>query len=208
MLHRIRKHIRRYHRVRKRKERNLPDWKRSWCSFNERRLAWLEIGVEKLLPWLVLLLLMIILGEFSKELNIFSWNWMDNVAGFFSSNESKIKVVDRTIVAMFATDLYFNFFKKRTVWSFIKASFLDILAIAPLGMIFRVSEAWEGQAILHVGSEVEREGAALKIARTSRAAKLLVRLHRLSYFFDGNHRLPRKAKRSGKASLRRKKEKI
>ena len=209
IINRIKSYIYRYHRMRKKKDKDVSLWKKKWNNFNETRLGFLEHFVEKLIPWLVMLLFFIILGEFSSYLNVFHWHWMDQVAEFFHHNESTVLLIDKIIISFFVIDLYFNFFRKRTLWLFFKTSFLDILAVAPLGFVFRVSGLVESQSVLHVTTEVEksavkvlREGEvaskivkaeeAIKFARIERMNKVLraivraprlLRLYRLLFFF-------------------------
>jgi hypothetical protein len=181
--HRIRHKIRRYHRMRKIKEENLPAWKEKWNSFNEKRLGWLEKTVDRLIPWLVLLLLFIILGEFSEQLNLFDWQWMETAAEFFHAYEDIIHIIDRIIIGFFIADLYFNFFKKAKISTWLKTSILDIIAVAPLGLIFRVSEISEAQSILHVTEDIGKEAgkvlketeAAAKIAKETEAASKIIK---------------------------------
>lgn len=176
--HGIRYHIKKYQQLRKEKEEHLPRWKEAWNSFNECYMGWLEQFVDGLIPWLVLLLLFIILGEFSHSLNIFHWGWLDSVAEFFEHNEAAVRAIDHVIIAFFVIDLYFNFFKKRTVWRFLKTSILDLIAVAPLGLLLRVAEISEAQSILHVTTEIEKE--ASKIIRGEEAAARLVEAERLA----------------------------
>ncbi|NOQ38470.1 hypothetical protein GQ472_06305 [archaeon] len=202
----VKHNVRRHHRMRKKVDDKLPPWKKSWNCFNETRLGFIEHSVEKAIPWLVILLLFIILGEFSGYLNVFHWVWLEHVTEFFHSNAKLIHTIDSVIISFFVVDLYFNFFKKRTVWIFLKTSILDIIAIAPFGLLFRVAGLGEAQSIIHVTSDIEKNAArvlhegeiATKIVRMEEAAKIqrvnkltktlarmprLFRLHRLSTFF-------------------------
>ncbi len=176
--HGIRYRIKKYQQLRKEKEEHLPRWKEAWNHFNEHYMGWLEHFVDGLIPWLVLLLLFIILGEFSHSLNVFHWEWLDAVAEFFEHNEYTVRIIDQFIIAFFVIDLYFNFFKKRTVWSFLKTSILDIIAVAPMGLILRVAEISEAQSILHITTEIEKE--ATKIIRGEEAAARLIEAERLA----------------------------
>lgn len=148
--------LHKHKKIRKRKEENLPPWKEKLHQFNEKHLKRQEIFVERMIPLLIVLLLLIIFGEFSHTLNFFNWNWMEQVAGFFSSHEDAIYVIDQIIIAFFVVDLYFSFFKKKTFIGFLKHYFLDILAVAPFGLVFRLTEIGEAQAILHVSTDIER----------------------------------------------------
>jgi len=190
-------HAKRLHRIRKKKEENLPPWKEKWNNFNEAYLGWLEHFVDKAIPWLVLLLFFIILGEYASYINIFNWHWVEGVSIFFEQNAEKIEIIDQIIVSFFATDLYFNFFKKRTILEFIKTSFVDILAIAPIGLLLRFSEIGEVQQALHVAGETEKGAAQVaktveigEVVKLEREAKLVrtlersPRLLRLSHLID------------------------
>lgn len=165
-------HIHSMHSIRKRKEK-LPPWKAKWNDFNEHYIGWLEWFVEKLIPWLVLILLFVILGEYSGDLNIFHWNWIDQVSGFFHHHEAQIHLLDQVIIGFFIVDLYFNFFKKATVQSFLETSILDIIAVAPMGLIFDFAGVGvsEAQQVLHVTTEVEKE-AVVALKETKLASRL------------------------------------
>lgn len=182
--HRIVHHVRNLHRIRKLKEKGLPSWKENWGNFNEQYLGWLENFVEWAIPWLVLLLLFIILGEYSSDLNFFHWAWVENVSLFFEHYETVLVVIDKVIVGFFVVDLYFNFFKKKTVMGFLRTSILDIIAVAPMGAIFDLAGIAETQKAIHATTELEKEAA-----RLTRTEKILTkvprffRLNRLADFF-------------------------
>lgn len=165
-------HIRSMQRIRKRKEK-LPPWKAKWNHFNEHYFGWLEKLVERLIPWLVLMLLVIIIGEYSGDLNIFQWHWVDQVSEFFHHYETPIHIFDQVIIGFFVVDLYFNFFKKATVQSFVETSILDIIAVAPMGLIFDFAGVGVGEAqrAIHVTTELEKE-AAVALKETKLAARL------------------------------------
>lgn len=196
--HRLKHLLKRISHLRKQKDANLPKWKEQWNHFNETKFGWLEHFVESSIPWLVFILLLIIVGEFSDTLNIFGWEWIERITIFFEHNKTAVMIIDDIIIAFFVIDLYFNFFKKATVWSFLKSSFIDIVAIAPLGLIFRISEISEAQSIIHVGADIEREaaktlaeGEALaKLVRTEELAKT-IRLSRGARTIRIIARLPR-----------------
>lgn len=182
--HKIIHTIRKYNRIRKKKESGLPEWKENWHRFNEKYLGGLELLVEWAIPWLVLLLLFIILGENSHSLNFFHWEWMDKVTEFFEHHEEIIQIMDKIIVSFFVIDLYFNFFKKRTVQQFLQTSILDIIAIAPMGLIFDLAGIAETQKAIHVTTETEKE-----LVKLTRAEKIIskvprfVRLYRILDLF-------------------------
>jgi hypothetical protein len=201
-LHRkIVHHIRKYHRMRKVKEENLPPWKEKWNNFNETHLGWLEHFVEKVIPWSVILLGFIVIGDFTVILEEYGYNiillnypWTEIIVPVVQSNAAFIESVDQVIVSFFAIDLYFNFFKKRTFKEFLKTSFIDILAIAPVGLLVDLARIGEAQTALHVAGETEKEAvkierAAVELAKTERLAKTIekmpkvLKLNRLKEFF-------------------------
>lgn len=190
LLNRIASHIYRHHRLRKKKEPSAPKWKKSWNKFNETYFGMLERLVDILIPWMVILLIFIILGDFSREINIFNWQWLENVSLFFEQYNKPIVTIDNVIITFFVIDLYFNFFKKKTVGNFLRTSFLDILAVAPLGLIFRsFGIGGEAQSILHVSGEVEQE--IEKIAKEEREISKLVRVSRTEGMVKVISRIPR-----------------
>lgn len=205
LRHRIAHHIRKYNRFRKLKQENLPPWKEKWNNFNETKLGWLEKFVENVLPWLVIILAVILVGEFTVLLNDYGYNliilnypWTEIVVPFFNSNSVAIELIDQIIVSFFAIDLYFNFFRKRTLGEFLKSSFIDILAIAPVGLLLDLARIGEAQTALHVAEETEKEAAkleaeAVELARLERISRILkaieklpkvLRLNKIKEFFE------------------------
>lgn len=164
----LRKTVKKYKGIRKKKEQR-PKWKKKWDDFNEKYFHWLESFVEAVIPWMVLALLFVLLGEYAHDLNVFHWAWMDAVTEFFHHHESAVHLFDQIIIGFFCIDLYFNFFKKATLESFVKTSILDIIAVAPLGSLLRVAEVGEAQLFVHVGGEVPK---ATKLTRAEELARL------------------------------------
>jgi hypothetical protein len=210
--HHIHKHVIRflhkYHKIRKAKETGRPEWKERWNEWNDANLGWIERFVEHMIPWLVLLLLFILIGEFSSTINVFRWDWLDIFGQFMLRNEHTVGIIDNVIVGFFVADLYFNFFKKKTVWKFIKTSFIDIIAVAPVGFIFRLfGIGVEAQAALHVVATVEKE-AAKEGALVEGAIKLekeAVRLARLEKVAKVAERIPKIARLAHLTQLKKKK---
>jgi hypothetical protein len=177
-------HVLKHHRMRKIKEECLPPWKEKWNNFNETKLGWLEHFVEKAIPCLVLILGGILVGEFTVILEeyghtfiLLDYPWTELVVPFMEHNAATIELIDNIVVSFFAIDLYFNFFKKRTFIEFLKSSFIDILAIAPVGLILELARIGEAQTALHVAGEVEKEAVklereAVEIAKMERFARV------------------------------------
>ncbi|MBW3002464.1 hypothetical protein KY338_04890 [Candidatus Woesearchaeota archaeon] len=189
----LRKAVKKLHRLRKKKEK-LPKWKAKWNHFNEKYLGWLENFVELLIPWLVLVLLLVLIGEYIHYINVFHWHWVDSISEFFHHHAGAVHTFDQFVVAFFCIDLYFNFFKKATFESFVKTSILDIIAVAPLGALFRVSEAGEAQLLVHVGGDTPKVARAANIgalAKAESATKTTRILSRMPRFARLVSRIPR-----------------
>lgn len=184
-IHEFGTKVHKNHLMRKNKDDELPNWKYKWNHFNETRLGKLEHFVEVAIPWFVLILLFIILGEFSYELNFFNWSWLNSVGDFFAKYHTPIHLFDQIIIGFFVVDLYFNFFKKKTFWIFLKTSFIDIIAIAPLGLILRFARVGEAQTALHVGAEIEK--GTVRIIRESEFVSKMFKMENLYKI----NRLPR-----------------
>src|SRR3989344_2841188 len=126
--------------------------------------AWLhkiEEIVDKLIPFLLVLLLAIIILEF----------------GFHDISEKYhiiIQVLDWFIVFIFVVDLIFKYLKSKSFPKFLRASWIDILAVFPFFLVFRAVEGILGvfeigetlgktQKVVHVGVELEKEiGGAIR----------------------------------------------
>jgi hypothetical protein len=115
-----------------------------------------------------------------------------------------ILTADYIIIAIFVVDLVFKYLRTKYIPTFLKSYWLDILAVFPFFLVFRVFELAAGafsfvisetaqtaQAVLHEGLEVEKEGARLlreaekftkEGSRVAREAEKLSKLHRSARF--------------------------
>jgi hypothetical protein len=189
--HKIIHHVLKHHRMRKLKDECLPPWKEKWNNFNETKLGWLEHFVEKAIPYLVLILgailvgdFTVILGEYGYSFILLDYPWTEIIVPFMENNTATIELIDNIIVSFFAIDLYFNFFKKRTIKEFLRTSFIDILAIAPVGLLLELARIGEAQTALHVAGEVEKEAVklereAVEIAKMERFGRLTKTVEKL-----------------------------
>jgi hypothetical protein len=188
--------IRKYNKARKTKDEELPAWKNSVNEFNERYFRWLEKFVEYAIPWLVLLLLFILFAEFADNINRFGWQWMDSLAQLAEEYSAFIINLDRVIIAAFVIDLYFSFFKKAKLRTFIKHYCLDIIAVFPFGLFITAETAAvrETQEIAHLLGGAEKEAARLplmerflaqsaKVLRPAARAARAVRVYRVIGLF-------------------------
>lgn len=182
----IHKHLIKHYHRRKHIEEDLPKWKLKILRFNHKYFNWLEYFVEHSIPWLVLMLLFIVIAEFGREINhlfeiIFrhSFHFLDRLAEIAHHYPNEIIIADKIIIGFFVIDLYFHFFKKATLKSFLRTYFLDILAILPLGFLLGVAtrEIGGAQSATHIIVDTERMAKSLEaekiVAKSAEAEKLL-----------------------------------
>lgn len=148
----------------------------------------IEVFVDKAIPYLlILLLVLIILEVFYHELIVDYILWID--------------IADYVIISFFLIDLWFKWKRSRNWKHFLKTSWLDILAVVPFYLIFRLFEEifilsrfgetlGTGQKILHEGLEVEKEVSKVaaeveksgKISRTRLFVRFIKPLQRIPRF--------------------------
>ncbi len=139
----------------------------------------IELFVDKIVPWLVGILLIVIIIEF-----------------FFRQLAEEyrtiISILDGFIVFVFVLDLIFKYIRAKNIPDFLRNSWLDIIAVFPFYFFFRFMEGIasifiapetisEGQKILHEGVLLEKESAKIvknveeagKISRTRFFARML-----------------------------------
>lgn len=142
----------------------------------------LEIFIDHIIPYLLIGLLVVIIGEiFYPEQ--------------FHHYQLEVDIYDTIVILAFATDLAFKYNRVRKLKKFVKKYWLDIIATIPFFLIFRVLEVFRisefletGQQILHEAAGVEKEAAA--ISRESKAVKL-TRTERFLRYFKSLGRFPR-----------------
>ncbi|MBI4158767.1 ion transporter [Candidatus Woesearchaeota archaeon] len=157
-----------------------------------------EHFIDKLVPYAVVFLLFIIITDFF---------FME----FYTKYELHFEIGDYIVVGIFLIDLIFKFNRVRKFNLFIKKYWIDIIAVFPFFLLFRVfdevislfrigSEFSEGQRIIHTGVELEKitregrligqleEGGKLvrteKFARIARPISKLPRLLKVIHFYE------------------------
>ncbi len=132
-----------------------------------------EYGVDKaIVPCLVALMVVIILEIFYQD-----------IAHHY---HLEIIITDAIIVTIFLADLVFKYLRLRNVPLFLKRYWLDILAVFPFYLFFRlievflilvpISESFQSfQMMLHEGLEIEKEGSKIvkEASRSSRYARMV-----------------------------------
>jgi len=166
-----------------------------------RWLHTIEVIVDKAIPYLILILLFIIIGEFAFHSLIEKYRLYATIA-------------DYIIIGFFVIDLIFKFYRVRNVKLFFKKYWLEVIAVFPFILVFRLFEELaiifritgpleEGQKVLHGVTEVTKIGEEQKIIRelqqlekgtqTFRSIQEGTRLSRTSMFLKFL-RLPRLAR--------------
>ncbi len=151
-----------------------------------------EIFVDKIIPYSLIVLLIVIVLEL----------------GFHDFVEHHhlgltLSLIDYCIISLFVIDLIFKYLRTRQIPKFLKRYWLDILAVFPFFLMFRVFEFFAGavslviregaqttQTLLHEGLEIEKEGSKLikeaektsKLRRSSRFMRFLRPILRIPRF--------------------------
>ncbi|MBI2147836.1 ion transporter [Candidatus Woesearchaeota archaeon] len=157
-------------------------------------LIQIERLVDRLLfPALLILLVIIVLELFFHKM----------VAPY----QHVVDIIDSAIIIIFVIDLGFKFHRARTIKGFLREHWLEIIAVIPFFLVFRVVEGLgqifgvlgettkEGQQVVHVGTEFVREAREVKFGqqayRVGEALEKEGRLVRFTRFMRPASRLPR-----------------
>src|SRR3990167_4979981 len=141
-----------------------------------RWLHTIEVIVDKAIPYLILILLFIIIGEFAFHSLIEKYRLYATIA-------------DYIIIGFFLIDLCFKFYRVRNVKLFFKKYWLEVIAVFPFILVFRLFEELfllfrftapieEGQKIIHSVAEVTKIGEEQKIIRELSALEKETRVFR------------------------------
>lgn len=148
----------------------------------KRQWKRLEIFVDKIIPYLlVILLIIIILDIFFKEI--------------IEPFHLYVEIIDYIIIAFFVVDLIFKYLHSRKITDFFKHNWIEIIAVLPVFLVARIIEETVGfflaaediarvQRIVHEGVKVEEEGAkiAQELGRSSRFTRFIRPFARLPRF--------------------------
>jgi len=143
--------------------------------------------VDKSIPYLLILLFFIIIVEFFYH-------------DYALKYEFWIDLCDYFIIFVFLIDLWFKWNRSRNFKMFLRTSWIDILAVVPFYLIFRLFEEIayfarfgetleRTQKVLHETVEVEKE--VFKIASEAEKSGKVTRVGLLERFFKPVQRFPR-----------------
>jgi hypothetical protein len=149
----------------------------------KRWLHKLEYIVDKIIPYLLVILIFVIV----IELGFHSWAEENHLL-------HPIEIIDYFIIFVFVVDLIFKYVRVHSIPLFLRKYWLEIIAVFPFFLFFRLAELAFGirevsegvktaQSITHTTTELEREMAFLKegekllkegekIAKVERSARL------------------------------------
>jgi len=148
----------------------------------------LEIIVDKIIPYLILVLLAVII------IDLFFHNLAEQY-------KIQISLIDGFIILTFVIDLIYKYNRVRNFPKFVKEYWLEILAVLPFYLIFRVIETTigfleisgvikQGQNLFHSGVEVERE-ISLITKEAEEIEKIGARTNKFARIFRTVERTPR-----------------
>ena len=153
------------------------------------KLHKLEYIIDKLIPWMIILLLAILLGEFFFEEFIEHHHLHPWIVGG-----------DILVIIVFIVDLVFKYIRVRNIKTFVKKFWLEILAVFPFILFFRFFEGIftffiaeqtlkHSQSILHESVEIEK--SASKFIREAEKVHKISRTRAITRFIRPLARLPR-----------------
>ncbi len=111
----------------------------------------IEVIVDKSIPYLVLILLVLLIGEFTHYKLV-------------EENENIVLIIDYFVVLVFIVDLSFKYYRVKDSKIFIKKYWLDIIAVFPFFLLFRLVE--EVILFFRIGSEIFKAQDILTIVHT------------------------------------------
>ena len=110
-----------------------------------------EVIVDKSIPYILVILLFLIIGEIFYAHQIEPY-------GFF------VSVVDNVVILIFMIDLAFKYMRTRYFPDFFRKHWLEIIAVLPASLFVRLIERFipvstfeVGQSIVHEATEIKRE---------------------------------------------------
>ncbi len=93
-----------------------------------------------------------------------------------------VKIVDYLVISVFVVDLISIYFLSPNLKHFFKNSWLDILAVMPFGLFFRL-----GRSVIRIGQATERialgQGVLHGILKSEKLIVFLARFERFAKFF-------------------------
>ncbi len=153
----------------------------------------IEIHIDEVVPVLLVVLILILIVEF----------FFPTVAEQY---KGWIEVADWLIIVIFAIDLLFKYLRIRVLPLFLKKYWLDIIAIFPFFLVFRLFEQLavvfgtvrelpvQVQKIVHIGLELKEARLAEEAIKVSSEAEEVSRTARFARFLGEAEKVPQALK--------------
>jgi len=140
----------------------------------KRWLHKIEVFADRSIPYALVLLLFLILGEifFTEKIEPFS---------------VYVSIIDGIIITIFIIDLAFKYVSSKSIPKFLKTHWMEIIAVFPAFLVVRIIEEFVIIANLEGSLVLSQEALEVEARAGSRAS----RLHYFSRFIRPLARLPR-----------------
>ena len=149
--------------------------------------SWGELLIDHLVPFAVILLLIIIIIEF----------FFHDIADTYHTS---INIADYSILGIFVLDLIFKYNRIRNIHRFFRECWLDIIAIFPFFLVFRIFESFliftelpkeirQFQLIVHEGVILSEQ--SMKIIKEAEEAGKISRVKTIVRIFRGLEKSPK-----------------
>ncbi|MBT3985330.1 hypothetical protein HOD38_01255 [archaeon] len=154
--------------------------------------------VEVIVDWIIPFAVLILLGVIIVELFFHD---------FAETYHLAITIIDATVIGIFVIDLIFKWIRIRHIKPFIKECWLDIIAVFPFFLVFRVVERFlillelsgdikQFQMLFHEGLELRKSGSSIlkeggKIVQEAEKAGKLSRVQQIVRYIKPIQRSPR-----------------
>jgi len=116
---------------------------------------------------------------------------------------NQIELIDELVISLFLIDLVFKYRRARSIPEFFKSHWIDIIAVIPFYMMFRLVDEFvltselvkESQQTIHIVEGVEKE--AVTAARDAKEIKVVARSEKMLREVRILSRVPKLAKAAG-----------
>lgn len=146
--------------------------KRARHKKDSSMLCKIEHAIDTSVPYLLVALLII------TSIDLFYAEMAEQYA-------FQIELIDEIIISMFIIDLAFKYRRAKSVPEFVKSNWIDIIAVIPFYMMFRLVDEFiltselvkESQQTIHIVEGVEKEAASA--ARDAKEVKTVARSEKM-----------------------------
>lgn len=140
-----------------------------------------EVFVDRSIPYLIIVLAIIIIIELFFD-------------ALYESYSLLFRALDMIVVSFFVVDLYFKYQRIKNFKKFLKTCWLDILAVFPFVLLFRMieeglllfrvsKEVGEVQSIMHTAVELRKTGILSETAKLAEEVERTGKISRTTEFF-------------------------